>query len=134
MWSIFHMMTQEVYLMTSVKNSGERGCWEMCDFPTPGDPHSYGLRNKSKNPYPLRYRIIPDLATARAPGTMKSTALLFLGHDSCLIGNYAISQWVWVHVIMLGEPDFTFLGWLSPLVYIYMLFTPDSDGTHDQCK
>ena len=35
----------------------------MCDFPTPSDPHSYGLWDKSKNPYLLRNRIIPNSAT-----------------------------------------------------------------------
>ena len=36
------------YPMTCVKISGERGCWELCDFPTPNDPHSHGSWDKSK--------------------------------------------------------------------------------------
>ena len=60
------------YTMTSVKISGEKGCWEMCNFSTPSEPHSNELWNKSKNPYPLRNRIIPNSATACGlvvPGT-----------------------------------------------------------------
>ena len=37
-----------LYPMTSVEISEERGCWEMCDFSTPRDPHSYGSWDKSK--------------------------------------------------------------------------------------
>ena len=38
-----HMITGNAfYPMTSVEISGERWCWEMCDFPTPSDPHLYG--------------------------------------------------------------------------------------------
>ncbi len=85
------------YPMTSVKISGERGCWEMRDFPTPCDPHSQGSWDKSKNPwYPSRNCTIPNEATARAIGTTRPVASWFLGPNSCLIGNHAISQQAWV--------------------------------------
>ena len=44
-----------------IKISGESGCWEL-----PQRPHSHGLWNKSQNPYPLRSRIIFNLATIDA--------------------------------------------------------------------
>ncbi len=56
------------YPITSVKISGEIGCWAMHNFPTP-----------SKNPYPLRNHMTPNLATAGAPGTTQPVALWFLG-------------------------------------------------------
>ena len=39
-------------------------------------------------------------ATARAPGITQPVALWLPGPDSCLVGNYANSQWVWVLAIM----------------------------------
>ncbi len=56
------------YHMTSVKTCGEKGCWELCNFTTPSDLHSHGSWNECKNPYPLRNRIIPNEASAGAPG------------------------------------------------------------------
>ena len=80
--------------MTSIEISGENGCWEMCNFPTPNDHQSYGSWDKSKNPYSLKYHIIPNSATAKAPGTTQPAASWVLGPDSRLTGNYVISQWV----------------------------------------
>ena len=59
------------YPMNSVKTGGEKGCWELHDFPTSSDPHSHGSWDKSKNPYPLGNCIIPNSATTGAPGTMR---------------------------------------------------------------
>ena len=72
----------------------------MHNFPTPSDHQFHGSLNKSKNPYPLRNHIISNEATAGAPGTIQPVASWFQGPDSCLIGNYVISQWVWVFATM----------------------------------
>ncbi len=53
----YSYMGHDHYPMTSVKISGEMDCWE-----TPSDPHSNGSWDISKNPYLLRYHIIPNLA------------------------------------------------------------------------
>ena len=82
--------------MTGDKTNGEKGCWEMCYFPTPIMLIPNGSWDKSKTLYPLRNCILPKEATAGAPATTQSAALWFLDPHSCLIGNYAISQWVWV--------------------------------------
>ena len=60
------------------------------------DLHFPGAWGNTKNPYPLRNRIFPNLATAGNPGMTRPAASRFQGHDSCLGGNYVISQWVWV--------------------------------------
>ena len=39
-------------------------------------------------------------ATAGAPGTTRPQALWFMGPNSCLIGNFVISQWVCVLAII----------------------------------
>ena len=73
--------------MTSVKTSGERGCWKIGDFPTLNNPHSCGSWDKSKNPYPLRNRINPNSATARA---------LYRNHLACslmVLGPQQLSHW-----------------------------------------
>ncbi len=72
----------------------------MHDFPTPRDPHPCGPWDKSTNPYPSRNRIIPTLATTGAPGTTQPAASWFLGPDGCFVGNYVISQRVWVLAIL----------------------------------
>ena len=41
------------------------------------------LQYFSKNPFLLRNRIIPNEATAGAPGTIRPAASWFLGPDSC---------------------------------------------------
>ena len=86
--------------MTSVEIIGERGCWEMPNFPTPSDPHSHRSADKNKNPYPLRNCKIPNLATTGAPGTTHSAASWFLDPDSFGVGNYVIFQWVRVLAIL----------------------------------
>ena len=59
------------------------------------------MGQKSKNPYPLRYHIIPNSAMAWALKLTQPVTSWFLGPDSCLVENYAISKWVWVLAIML---------------------------------
>ena len=56
--------SKDDYPMTSVKISGEKRCWKLCNFQTPGHPHSHGSWDKSKNPYPLRIHIMFYEATA----------------------------------------------------------------------
>ena len=75
---------------------------------TPSDPYFRGSLDKSKNPYPLRNRIIPNEATAGTPETTQPAASWFLGPDSCLVGNYAICQWVWALAIN-SSSDWEFL-------------------------
>ena len=91
------------YPMTSVNISRERGCWELHNFPTPSDLISHESWEKSKYPYQFRNHVIPNLATAQAPRTTRLAATWFLDPESCLIGNYAISRWVWVLAICLIE-------------------------------
>ncbi len=55
--------------------------------------------DKCKNPYPLRNCITCNEATARAPGTTRSVVSWCLGSKSHVVGNYVISEWVWVLAI-----------------------------------
>ena len=73
----------------------------MCDFQTLNYPHYYGSWDETKNIYTLRHCAISNLATARAPETTQPVAFRFMGPDSCLTGNYVISQWVQVLGIMI---------------------------------
>ena len=73
-----------LYPMVGVRISGEKGCWGNHNFPSLSD-HFHWSFNKSKNWYPLRNHIIPTLATARAPGTMRPQAKQFLGPQQLLI-------------------------------------------------
>ena len=86
-----------------------KGFGELSDFPTPYDPHFDGSWDKSKNLYPLRNCIIPNLATMDGPRTTRPQAAWFLVPDGCLIGDYnAVSQWRWVLAIIisgLGDVD-----------------------------
>ena len=75
-----NMSVLMLYPMTSVEISG---CWEMCNAQWP----------------PLRNRIIPNLTTAGAWWTTRPVASCFLGRNGCLVGNYVISQRVWVLAI-----------------------------------
>ena len=77
----------------------------MCNFSTPSDHHSQGSWDKSKNPYPLRNHIIPDLTTGVAPTTTWPAALWLLCPISCLVGNYAMSQWEWILAIVCNRAD-----------------------------
>ena len=67
-------------------------------FTTPSDPHSHGAWDKNRNPYPLGNCINPNTATARAPGTCG-----FVVPGSCLIGNYRISQPVWLLALIYNS-------------------------------
>ncbi len=87
------------YPMTSVEISGERLCRELCDFPTCSDPYAHGSWDRSKNLYPLRNHIIPNMAAARVPRTTQLVASWFLDPNGCLIGSYAMFQLVWVLTI-----------------------------------
>ena len=89
------------YPITSVVISEKRGRSELHDFPTPNDLHSLGSWDKSKNPYPLGNCIIPNSATAGAQGTTQPATSWLLDASGCLIGNYTISQWVWVIAIIM---------------------------------
>ena len=84
--------------MTSVKTSGEKGVLGIALFLNTQQP-SFPW-DKSKNPYLSRNSVIPKEATAGAPETRRPVASWFQGPDGCLIGNYAISQWVWVLAIL----------------------------------
>ncbi len=57
------------YPMTIVRISEERRCWELCNFPTPNNPHPRGSWDKSKNPYLLINHIKTQSATVRQLGT-----------------------------------------------------------------
>ena len=78
------------YPVTTVKIIEEMGCWELRDFPTPSDPHSHGSWGKSKNPYPLKNRVITE-AIAGVPEPLR-----LWPHrpdpGGCFFGNHAISQ------------------------------------------
>ena len=86
----------DVYPMTSVKVSGEMGCWEMRDFPTPSGVHSH----RSWEPMPIDTF---QRGNRRRPRNREATGQVFLGPDSCLIGNYVISQQAWVLTTLLHD-------------------------------
>ena len=78
--------------MTGVKISGEKGYWEMRDFPTPSEPHFYGSWDKSKNPcIPIEKSHNSQQGNCWGPETTRLQAEWFLCPDTCLVGNYAIS-------------------------------------------
>ena len=70
-------------ILTSIKISGETGCLELDNFPTPNDLHSDGSWDKSKSPYLLRNDIIPNSATVGAPGTNWPVDSWCLDPDGC---------------------------------------------------
>ena len=66
--------------------------------------------DNSKNPYPLRNRLIANEATARADKPWRCTPSGSLGPSGCWFGNYTISLWVWVHVFISWPMGIRSLG------------------------
>ena len=60
------------YSMTQSLNHWRKGM--LGNFPNPSDPHSHGSWDKSKNLYPSRNSIFPNLTTGRAPGLTQPAA------------------------------------------------------------
>ena len=56
----------------------------------------------SKNPYPLRNRIIPNKVTIKAPKPWRPSGSW--SHGGCQGVNYEISQWVWVLAFISWPP------------------------------
>ena len=74
---------------------------KMHHFPTRNKPHAFGPWDKSKSPYPMRNRIIPNSATIGGPGTDLHVVSWFLVPNHCPVGNYVISELVWVLPIVV---------------------------------
>ena len=67
--------------MINVKTSGEKGCWELHNFPATSDPHAHGSWDESKNTYPLRNHVILNEVTTQP------VASWILGPNNGLTGN-----------------------------------------------
>ena len=94
---VFNIIAYQPIIPWPVSKSVQaRRCWELHDFPTVSDLHSHGSWDKTKNPYAFRTCIIPNEVTIRGPGTTWHVASWFLDNNTCLVGNHAISQQVWV--------------------------------------
>ena len=59
-------------------NQWRKGCWELCNFPTPSDLIPMGHGIKARTHIDVRDYIIPNSTTARAPGTTWPVASWFL--------------------------------------------------------
>ena len=82
----FHQNLRVLYPMTSIKTSGEKGCWDLHDFSTPINHHSHVSWDESKNPYPLRNHIIPNSAT---PGGSRNHS----ASDLMVPGPWQLPRW-----------------------------------------
>ncbi len=52
LWHIFQLgpIPLPVLSHDRCQNQWRKGVWELCDLPTPNDPHCHGSLDKSKNP------------------------------------------------------------------------------------
>ncbi len=80
--------------MISAKISREIS-WGFVDFITVSDPHFHVSWDKNKKLYRLRDFIIPNWTRISRPRTIGLPA------NICLLGNYAITQWMWSLAILL---------------------------------
>ena len=97
------------YPMTSLKISGEIELWEMCNFPTPSDPHFYGSLYKSENPHPLRNHTILISATGRVqvalglrPGSSWTMKIALLG-IMWFLKEYIFLPWLFSYILVPQE-------------------------------
>ena len=73
-------------MLKSVEKGGGGKC-EIFQYPVALISMGHGIKAQ---PIPMKNPIIPNLSTARAPGSTLPPASWFRGRNSCLVGNYVM--------------------------------------------